>query len=96
MLGLLASFDHMNMIGGSAFVSIIAMVAGLKPLEIQTHRDRMVAIFLSYFIIITTLIVFENLAVTLYMFFSVLVATAALVHINHPEGKMKGDFQLAG
>jgi len=93
MLGLILSFGYT--IGGSAFISLIAVMAGLKPLEAGTHRDRMVAVFLSYFLIITNLIVFENLAITLYMFFSVAVTTAALIHINHPEGKINHHFQYS-
>jgi len=93
ILGLVLSFGYT--IGSSAFISIIAVMAGLKPLEARTHKDRMVAIFLSYFLIITNLIVFENLAITLYMFLSVAVTTAALIHINHPEGKIKHHFQYS-
>lgn len=84
------------MFGGDAFIGLMSVMAGLKPLEIQSHRDRMVTIFLAYFIVIAGLFYSESLAITIYMFLSVLVTTAVLIHINHPSGHMKVNLRLSG
>lgn len=81
--------------GGAAYVSLLSIMAGLKPLEIQTHRDRMITVFLAYFLVITSLFDFENLAMTLYMFLSVLFTTAVLIRVNNPTDAFKSNLKLA-
>ncbi len=85
LAGILITYRHM--IGGLAFFGLLAVMAGLKPLEIRTYRDRMVTVFIAYFLVITSLLEFENLAMTLYLFFSVLIITAILIYINCPKGR---------
>lgn len=92
--GAMISFGHT--FGGDAFAGLLAVMAGLKPLEMNTHRDRMVTAFLAYFIVITSLLAYENLAMTLYMGLSVLITTAALIRLNHPGGAWKSQLKLAG
>ncbi len=92
----LVLFSFGREIGPNAYVGLMAVMAGLKPLEMRTHRDRTVTLFLAYFIVITSLFTYENLAMTLYMALSVLLTTAILVRINHPEGSPSGHFRLAG
>lgn len=82
--------------GSDAFVGLLAVMAALKPFEISTHRDRMITVFIAYFIIISSLLRSETFAITLYMFFSVLLTTAALVRINDPLGTYKTSARRAG
>ncbi len=42
----------------------------------MTARDRMVTLFLVYFLVITNLLYSNNLVMSLFMFASVLLATA--------------------
>lgn len=81
--------------GGGFYVSLLSVMSGLKPLEIKSHRDRMVTVFLAYFLVITSLFKSESLATTVYMFLSVLVTTAALIRLNHPGGRMRGHLRLS-
>ncbi len=81
---------------GTAYVGVMCIMAGLKPLEIETHRDRMITVFLAYVIIITGLFKSESLTVTLYMFVSVLVTTAVLVRINYPVKAFRETMKLSG
>ncbi len=81
--------SHRYIFGGTAFIGLLCVMAGLKPLEIRTHRDRMVTIFLAYFFIITSLLQFENLAMILYLFVSVFIITAVLIQINSPYSGLK-------
>jgi transglutaminase-like putative cysteine protease len=82
-------------LGGQIFIGLLSVMAGLKPLETKSHRDRVVTLFMAYFIIISSLFIIENLFITLYMFVSVLVTTACLVHFNLPERQLKTNLRLA-
>ncbi|MFW6011889.1 MAG: transglutaminase TgpA family protein [Desulfosalsimonas sp.] len=92
--GLLATYNAS--LGPEGYVGLLAVMAALKPFESSTHRDRMITAFIAYFIIISKLLEAETLAITLYMFFSVLVTTAALVRINNPYGMWRKDIKKAG
>lgn len=90
-LGVAVSYG--KILGGGAFIGLLAIMAGLKPLETKTHRDKMVAVFIAYFIVITSLFESETLAITIYMFLSVLITTAVLIHVNHPSGKLRANMK---
>jgi len=83
-------------IDADAFVGLMAVMAAIKPFEMATHRHRMITVLLTYFIIITSLFRSESLWIVLYLFFSVFVTTAALIHINRPEGHYRPSIFLAG
>jgi len=83
------------MLGGNFYLGLLAVMAGLKPMEMRSHRDRMITAFLAYFIVITGLFKSETLFITLYMFVSVLVTTAVMIHLNHPQ-PMRQNIRLAG
>ncbi|MFC1853825.1 DUF3488 domain-containing protein, partial [candidate division CSSED10-310 bacterium] len=72
-----------------ASVGLLCIMSGLKPLETATHRDRMIIIFMTYFLIISNLFYSNTLLVMLYMFLSVLTTTTVLIHINHPRGHLR-------
>ncbi|HMA85904.1 MAG TPA: DUF3488 and transglutaminase-like domain-containing protein [Desulfosalsimonadaceae bacterium] len=94
LLGLLATYS--TRIGPNAYLGLLAVMAALKPFEMGTHRDRMITLFLAYFIVITSLFQSETLTITLYMFVSVFVTTAALIRINDPESRFKSDLRISG
>ena len=94
VLGVLLHFG--GSVSGASYVGLLAIMTGLKVLEIQTRRDEMFTVFLAYFLVIASLFQAETLAMTVYMFFSVLVTTAVLIHVNHPEGKFKAQLKLSG
>lgn len=81
---------------GADFIKLLAMLAGIKPFEVHSHRDRMITLFLAYFLVITSLFVFENLAMTLYLFLSVFFTTGVLVLVNSREGALKPALQVSG
>jgi transglutaminase-like putative cysteine protease len=82
-------------LGPDAFLGLLAIMAALKPFEMHSHRDRMVTVFVAYFIVITSLFQSETLAITLYMFVSVCVTTAVLVRINDPKGRFRENLKTA-
>lgn len=77
-------------------VGLLSIMLGLKPLEIRSHRDRMITLFLAYFLVITNLLYTNSLVMALYMFVSVLVTSAVLIQINHPDGRFLPHLRLAG
>ncbi|MFP4650709.1 MAG: DUF3488 and DUF4129 domain-containing transglutaminase family protein [Desulfobacterales bacterium] len=92
--GLLATYS--TRLGPESYLGLLAVMAALKPFEGSTHRDRMITVFIAYFIIISKLLQSETFAVTIYMFFSVLVTTAALIRINDPYGGYRSGMKKAG
>ena len=80
---------------GGDFVTLLAVMAGAKPLEIRNRRDSMVTVFLAYFLVITSLFVFENLSMTIYLFVSVWTTTVVLIHVNDPGGAVRRQMGLA-
>lgn len=79
-----------------AYVGLLSIMASLKPLEIRSFRDKIVTVFLAYFMVLANLFYSDTLIMTLYLFGSVLVTTTVLIHINHPRGAAKGKLRLAG
>lgn len=80
---------------GTDFISLLAVMAGLKPLEVRKYRDSMITIFLAFFLTITSLFVLENLLMTGYLFISVWFTTAVLIRVNHPHGNISPQIRLA-
>ena len=87
-------FAGMRFDGGD-FIALLAVMAGIKPLEVRGHRDSMVTVFLAYFLVIASLFVFENLSMTAYLFVSVWVTTAVLIHVNTPTGAFGRQIRLS-
>lgn len=92
--GVLMTYRHN--LTPEAFVGLLATMAGLKPLETNTYKDRMVIVFLTYFFVIATLNYSTSLSILVYMFLSVLITTTVLTHINHPEGRLMMQLRLTG
>ncbi len=70
-----------------AGVCLLSVAAGLKPMEIRSQRDKMVALFLSYFLVFTTLLFSTSLPSTLHMFVSVLLITGVVIAVNRPRAR---------
>lgn len=78
-----------------AGVGLLTLMVGLKPLEIRNHRDRMMTLFLSHFLVITNLFYSSALGMTLYLAVSVFVTTAVLIRINHAGGSFAQSLRAA-
>ena len=81
---------------GGDFIALLAVMAGIKPLEVRNRRDSMVTVFLAYFLVITSLFVFENLSMTLYLFVSVWEITGVMINVNDPGEALSRQLRLAG
>ena len=93
LLGVLLSYDWV--LAGDTFVGMLAIMVSLKVLEIRTHRDKMVTVFLSYFIILTHLLYDNSFFIALYMLVSVCITTAVLIHINHTSTGILAHLKLS-
>ncbi|RJP46368.1 MAG: DUF3488 domain-containing protein [Desulfobacteraceae bacterium] len=93
IFGLLFTFSRR--LDQDAYLGLLAVMAALKPFEMETHRDRMITVFLAYFIVITSLFLSETLLITIYMFMSVIVTTAVLIRTNDPGGRFTANLRLS-
>jgi len=82
-------------LGRDTGIGLLSIMVGLKPLEIRSRRDEMMTLVLTYFVVIASLFYSNSLGMSLYMFLSVLVTTAVLIHINHSDGHPWAHLQLA-
>ena len=80
--GIYASFH--TLLGRDAGVALLVAMLALKLLESATLRDSMVAIFISYFLVITHFLYSQSIPTGLYLLLVVLVITATLIGLNHP------------
>ena len=81
-------FTYRHTLNLQASVSLLATMAGIKPLETHSYKDRMVIVFTAYFFVIANLNYSTSLSFLVYMFLSVLIITTVLIHINHPRGQL--------
>ncbi len=91
ILGLLVTYH--TRIDSSAYISLLAVMSAIKPFEVSTHRDRMVTLFLAYFIVIAGVLENDSLFMIFYMFASVLITTAVLIRINDPGRGLRVHFR---
>jgi len=93
LLGVLGSNDWS--LAGDTFVGMLAIMVSLKPLEIETRRDKMITVFLSYFLILTHLLYDNSFFTALHMLVSVCCSTAVLIRINHTGAGMPEHLKLS-
>ena len=78
-----------------AGIGLLCLMASLKPFEINGHRDRMITIFLSYFMVISGLFFSNSIAMTINMVVSVVIITGLLVCINNPQARLRSAMKLS-
>ena len=78
-----------------AFLGLLVLLAGLKSLELESFRHRMVALFLAYFLVLARVLNTESLASALYMAASVACTTAVMIHLNRKNTRLSSDMMLA-
>ena len=78
-----------------AGVSLLWIMASIKPMEIRIYRDEIVTIFLTYFLAIACLFFSSSFSAGLYVIISICVTTAVLIHIHHSRRDFKGSLGLS-
>jgi transglutaminase-like putative cysteine protease len=90
--GIYASYH--TLLGRDAGVALLVAMLSLKLLESRTLRDSMVAIFISYFLVITHFLYSQSIPTGLYLLVVVLAITATLIGLNHPGRQIDPRKQL--
>lgn len=86
MTGIFASYH--TLLGRDAGVALLIVMLFLKLMEIKSLRDSMVAIFMGYFLVITSFLYSQSIPTGLYLLLTALVITAALIGLSDPAGSL--------
>ncbi|MBT8365828.1 MAG: DUF3488 and transglutaminase-like domain-containing protein, partial [Deltaproteobacteria bacterium] len=93
VLGVLLTFGVS--LNRDSSMALLWIMASIKPMEILSYRDKIVTIFMTYFLAVSCLFFSSSLAVGLYMSVSICITTAVLIHIHHSPGKLSGKLVLS-
>ena len=75
---------HHSLLGREAALTLLTLMMALKLLEMNTQRDRLLVIFLAYFLVITNFFYSQSIPLAIYMFVLVLAITMTLIEITDP------------
>ena len=89
VVGVTGIYHHFGtLLGRTAGVSLLILLAGFKIFEINHERDFYVGCFLGYFLIVTNFLFTQTIGTAVYMACTVLVMTLSLVLFNDTQGKL--------
>lgn len=74
-----------TVVGRDAGVALLSVMLCLKLLELRTLRDAMVTLYLGYFLVIGAFLFNQSIYTGGYLLLVVLLLTAALIALNHPQ-----------
>ncbi|MES9998834.1 MAG: DUF3488 and transglutaminase-like domain-containing protein [Candidatus Thiodiazotropha lotti] len=81
--GVILTFSQYHtLIGRDAGVGLLTVMMMLKILEVRKRQDLYVAVFISYFVIITHFLFDQSMVMALYLFSVMVCLTALLIEIN--------------
>ena len=81
-------WTHRTLFGRDAGVTFVTLMLALKLLETRNKRDAVVAIFLSYFLILTTFFYSQTIGTGALMLVSLVLITSALIAANRDAAPM--------
>jgi transglutaminase-like putative cysteine protease len=90
-----AALSFAGSLGREAGVGLLSLMLALKPLETRSDRDRMVIIFLAYFLILTNVLYSQSLAMAGYMVVCVVLASMIQIRINDEHGRTGTHFKTS-
>ncbi|MEN8169300.1 MAG: DUF3488 and transglutaminase-like domain-containing protein [Pseudomonadota bacterium] len=76
-----------TVVGRDAGVALLSVMLCLKLLELRTLRDAMVTLYLGYFLVIGGFLFSQSIYTGGYLLLVVLLLTAALIALNHPQSR---------
>lgn len=80
--GIAVFATYWTITGRDAGLALLSVMAGFKLLESQTHRDALIVVFLSYFVVVTHFLFSQSIFIALYMMLTILFLTASLITLN--------------
>ena len=81
-------YTHRTLFGRDAGVTFVTLMLALKLLETRNKRDAVVAIFLSYFLILTNFFYSQTIGTGALMLVSLVLITSALIAANRDAAPM--------
>ncbi|MGW8270769.1 MAG: transglutaminase TgpA family protein [Burkholderiales bacterium] len=94
MLGVRAEYGLL--LGRAQGIVMLVLFSGLKLLEMRTHRDATVGVFLCYFLLITNFLYSQSIPIAILMCVAIGVVTTTLVGFNAPGRGWRHDLRSAG
>ncbi len=77
--------SYKSLVSLEATVALLLTAFALKLVELVRRKDAYVLLFLGYFVCITEFLFSQDLLITVYTFFNVVLVTAALVALHQPD-----------
>lgn len=93
MLGVRAEYGYF--FGRAQGVVMLVLFSGLKLLEMRTHRDATVGVFVCYFLLVTNFLYSQTIPVAIGMCVAIGVVTITLVGFNAPGRGWRRDLRTA-
>ncbi|MCW8919511.1 MAG: DUF3488 and transglutaminase-like domain-containing protein [Gammaproteobacteria bacterium] len=74
-----------SVVGRDAGVALLSVMLCLKLLELRTLRDALITLYIGYFLVLGAFLFDQSLYIGGYLLLVVLLLTAALIALNHPQ-----------
>ncbi len=91
-IALFLSYGRMN--SQEAGAGLLVVMVAFKLTEMVKVRDCSLVLMLSYFILITHFLASQEIVTAVYVFGSVILVTALLLEISHPQGPLSARITL--
>lgn len=97
LLGVAAiGIEYRTIFGRASGIALLMMLAGLKLLEMRTHRDATMVVFLCYFLVLTNFLFTQSIQTALIMCGALIAITGALVSFSAPQRAPIANLRTAG
>jgi transglutaminase-like putative cysteine protease len=81
------ALSYHTLYGRDVGVAMLAVMMGLKVMEMSRPRDMMVVVLLAYFLVVTNFFYSQSIPTALYMLLVVWVITATMIVLQHRAGR---------
>ena len=78
----MVSFGYVS--GRDVGVAMLLLLLAIKPFEIRNHRDHIVTLFLTLFLILSNILFSQSPLMAFYLIGAVLAVVAVMTHLHHP------------
>ncbi len=91
-------YSYGTLIGRDAGVALLIIMLSLKLIELKTHRDVILFVFLGYFLVVTNFLFSQSMFMAVYMLLVCIGLTSTLVMLSRHEKQLniKTNIRVAG
>lgn len=90
------ALEYRTIFGRASGIALLMVFAGLKLLEMRTHRDATMVVFLCYFLVLTNFLFTQSIPTAAIMFCALVAITGALVSFSAPQRGPLANLRTAG